>query len=360
MPVPRSLKGAVPEPRDAVRVLLGERLAVLLDPGASRLFLRLEGVMRHFSREMGIQIPVLSLARSVELEPEHYELHFLGQLEVEGRLLPGRVLAVGEEEALAPLLGEAGQEPVYGMPGKWIPASHARGALELGCMVFEPEAMLVTHLVSLLERQAWRLIDTDAVAARLEVLKGSQPHLVAEARRRLGLARIRTILANIARERISVSDLSAVLEAALGKAGRAQDPQVLTELARTGLRRAICRAFSGEDGLEAITLSESAEKLLAREFKRDNGLDALVGQRFLAALALEYEAAMEKGTRPVLLVDFELRPLVAGLTERVFPELPVLSWTEVDPDVEVETVAVLGSRFHPSARPYPSRRWIYS
>jgi flagellar biosynthesis protein FlhA len=247
------------------------------------------------------------------------------------------------------------------MPGKWIPASHARGAIELGCMIFEPEAMLVTHLVSLLERHAWRLIDTDSVAARLKQLALSRPELAAQARTKLGLARLRTILSNIARERVSVLDLPALLEAALSKAGRSKDPEVLTELARTGLRRSICRAFAGESGrLEAIVLSQSAEQLLAREFKRPKGLDALVGQRFLEALALEFEDAIEKGTRPVLLVDFELRPLVAGLTERVFPELPVVSWSEVDPEVEVDTVAVLGARFHPSARPYPSQRWSYS
>jgi len=344
-----------------VQVLLGERLAGLLDPGASRLYLRLEGVMRHFSREVGIQIPSLSLTRGAQLEPEQYEIQLLGQPEGAGRLLPGRVLAVGEESALAPLLGEAGHEPVYGMPGKWIPASHARGAIELGCMIFEPDAMLVTHLVSLLERHAWRLIDTDSVAARLDQLAVSRPELAAQARSKLGLARLRTILSNIARERVSVLDLPALLEAALSKAGRSKDPEVLTELARTGLRRYICRAFAGESGrLEAIVLSDSAERLLTREFKRPKGLDALVGQRFLAALALEFEDAIEKGTRPVLLVDFELRPLVAGLTERVFPELPVVSWSEVDPEVEVDTVAVLGSRFHPSARPYPSQRWSYS
>lgn len=351
----------MPPPPEAVQVLLGERLAALLDPGAGPFYLRLEAVLRHFSREVGIQIPSLTLAYRAELEPDRYEIQLLGQGAGSGRLLPGRVLAVGEEDALAPLLGEAGYEPVYGMPGKWIPASHARGAIELGCMIFEPETMLVTHLVSVLERQAWRLIDTDAVAARLEALASTRPELVAEARSKLGLARLRTILSNIARERVSVVDLPGLLEAALSKGGRAKAPEVLTELARTGLRRSICRAFVADSGhLEAITLSDRAEQLLTREFKRPKGLDALVGQRFLAALLLEYEAAIEKGTRPVLLVDFELRPLVAGLTERVFPELPVVSWSEVDPEVEVDTVAVLGSRFHPSARPFPSQTWTYS
>lgn len=355
------MRGAVPPVPEAVGIGLGERLAGLLDPAASRLYLRLEGVMRHFSREVGIQIRSLNLTRCPDLEADRYRIEVLGQVEGSGRLLPGRVLAVGEEHALAPLLGEAGHEPVYGMPGKWIPANHARGALELGCMVFEPEAMLVTHLVSLLERHAWRLIDTDAVAERLDALAASRPELAAEARSKLGLARLRTILSNIARERVSVLDLPSLVEAALSKGGRSKAPDVLTELARTGLRRHICRAFAGESGaLEAITLSETAEKLLAREFKRPKGLDALVGQRFLAALALEFEAAIEKGTRPILLVDFELRPLLAGLTERVFPELPVVSWSEVDPEVEVDTVAVLGSRFHPSARPYPSQTWTYS
>jgi flagellar biosynthesis component FlhA len=81
--------------------------------------------------------------------------------------------------------------------------------------------------------------------------------------------------------------------------------------------------------------------------------------RFGLALEMEMEACWSKGRRPVMIVNPKIRGHIAELFRRSYPHLAVLSWAEVPGEVQVETVATLGSQVHPLASPWNRESYIY-
>src|SRR5690606_4839145 len=145
-------------------------------------------------------------------------------------------------EAMGPLLGMSTLEPVYGMPGKWIlPAQLEQAALQ-GCLVFDPLGLVATHLTELLTQELHNLLDLDQVAARLERMRTERPALVTATLARLQLTELHQVLRRLLKERVSVADTRAVLEAVVTRIdpGEELDQETVTGLVRSELARAVC------------------------------------------------------------------------------------------------------------------------
>lgn len=344
-----------------LRLRLGRGLAGLLNPAhGPSLYPRLVGLSAHFAQEMGVVLPETRLEVDSDLDDGEYVIELRSGACAHGCLEPNRLLAVGDDEAMGPLLGMTTQEPVYGMPGKWIlPAQLEQAALQ-GCLVFDPLGLIATHLTELLTRELHTLLDLDQVAARLEKLRAERPALVEAALQRLPLTGCHGLMRRLLKERVSVADTRAVLEAVVARVEPEEslDLETVTGLVRSELARVVCGPLVDEAGvLHAVTLSEGAEAVLKKDTRREGGLAPDLGERLLGALARELTGVMEQGCSPVLLVDFELRPTLRDLMVRMFPDTPVLSWTEIPETVQVRVAAVVGSRFHPEARSLPRKTW---
>ncbi|MBQ7569045.1 FHIPEP family type III secretion protein, partial [bacterium] len=70
-------------------------------------------------------------------------------------------------------------------------------------------------------------------------------------------------------------------------------------------------------------------------------LDPNVGQEILQALSNQVDALQERGLQPILLVAPTVRPALRKLTDRSFPSLVILSWNEIAPKINVNSVGMV-------------------
>ncbi len=95
-----------------------------------------------------------------------------------------------------------------------------------------------------------------------------------------------------------------------------------------------------------ITLDPLVEHALAETLRTgDHGtylaIEPQIAEQFALAVAREAEAAEMKGIEPVLVCATQLRPSLRRLLHAAAPRLPVLAYTELGQQLELETIGVV-------------------
>lgn len=334
---------------DPVAMEVGRGLLGLVNPDEeARLISRVVAIRRHLALELGIVVPGVRFRDNLQLGPNAYVIK-MRNLEVgRGEVLPNQFLAIGPEEKLKTLRGTRTTDPTYGMPGVWISPEQRGDAERLGCMIFDPVSVMATQLTEILRAKAADLLGRQEVQALLDLMKRAKPMVVKEATAELTLGDIQKVLCNLLSERVSIRDLSIILECLADHVGTTKDPDLLTEFVRSRLAPHICADYVNNDRvLNVVSLDPELERMLKKAIYRDSvgmqlNLEPQSGQLLLSALAKEIDSLRERGVQPIVLTSPEVRPALRRLAERSFPTLVVLSWNEVAPGIQVNSVSMAG------------------
>jgi len=84
-------------------------------------------------------------------------------------------MAVGRLDVLATIEGEVAREPVYGLPGKWIPVETREAVQARGALVFDPISIVGSHLSEIARQRAWQIFGRQELHTLVEHLKRSVP-----------------------------------------------------------------------------------------------------------------------------------------------------------------------------------------
>jgi flagellar biosynthesis protein FlhA len=208
-------------------------------------------------------------------------------------------------------------------------------------MVFGALNVLVTHLKESLKAEAPKLLGLQETYDLLERLKNTHPVAVEDfLQNRTNLRRLRNILQNLLRERISIRDLLTIVETAGEHLEELDKTELVTEYVRMALSHQICAQYLDEGNvLRALALSDEWEEFLLGAIKDDRGKAALAIERSdVDYMVSEIKSIIEQqGAPPVLLCSPPLRPYLARLLKRALPSLAVLSLAEIAPGVHLET-----------------------
>jgi len=158
------------------------------------------------------------------------------------------------------------------------------------------------------------------------------PHLFADVLRRL------------VEEQVSIRDLRAIL-GALADWGRAEkDPVLLTEYVRAALKRQLTfQHTGGTRRLLVFLLAPEIEEVVRGAITKTQtgsylALEPDVSRDILQAVRAALAARAPDAPPPVILSGMEVRRYVRRLVEIEHPEVAVLSFQELVPDVNVQPV----------------------
>ncbi len=160
----------------------------------------------------------------------------------------------------------------------------------------------------------------------------------------ISVSGVQRVLQALLTERISIRDLSSILEGIAEIAGSGRSVQTITEHVRSRLARQICAANQGQDGtLPLLTLSPQWERDFAEAMVGDGeGRQLAMApsklQQFIGAIQSGFERAAQQGELPVLITSPGIRPHVRSIIERFRPQTVVMSQNEVHPRVRLKTV----------------------
>ncbi|GDX70419.1 flagellar biosynthesis protein FlhA [Chloroflexota bacterium] len=329
---------------DPMELEIGYGLIPLVDPQeAGNLLDRITRIRRQMALDLGIVLPTVRVRDNLQLQPNQYVVKLRGVEVARGDLLINQYLAMNAGLADEQIEGIPTTEPAFGLPALWIQASLKDRAELLGYTVVDPPSVLTTHLTEVIKGNAANILSRQDVQTLITNLKAEHPAVVDELIPGvLSIGETQKVLQNLLRERITIRDLVTIVETLADYARQTRDTEALTEYVRQRLARAISAQYRGVDGLvHVITLSPRVEQQLTEALKQtDQGtmiaMEPVRAQQLLQRLAGEMERVAGLGHAPVLLCSARLRLAVRRLTERVLPNLVVLSFSEIATGVDVQ------------------------
>ncbi|MCY0875294.1 MAG: flagellar biosynthesis protein FlhA [Firmicutes bacterium] len=305
-------------------------------------------IRRQVALDLGIVVPMIRFRDNIQLRPNEYTIRIRGNEVARYELMPNHYLAMSPGMSDPSVVGIPTKEPAFGLPAEWINEAMRDRAILANYTVVDPPSMIATHMTEVIKRHASELLGRQETRALLDALKEQHPVLVEElVPQLLSVGEVQKVLANLLQERVSIRDLSSILEALSDHARLIKDMDLLTEFARQRLSRQITyQARAGAGAVTAITLSAGAERRI-QEFigHTDQGaqltMDPRLAQQLTKSIGEHTNRLATLGKSAVLLVSPVLRGHIRKLMQRSLPDLSVLSYAELDPEAPVESGGVV-------------------
>ena len=179
-------------------------------------------------------------------------------------------------------------------------------------------------------------------------MKESNPSLVEElVPKLLGLGEVQKVLQNLLKEGISIRDLLTIMETLADYAPATRDTDILTEYVRQSLKRAISnKYFPTHETTSVVTLDPKVEQEIMGSVKQtENGaflnLDPSRSRAIIDSVGKEVQKLENLGKNPIVITSPIVRMYFKRLTEDYFRELVVVSYNEVETNVELQSVGMV-------------------
>jgi flagellar biosynthesis protein FlhA len=306
---------------------------------------RVRALRRKLALELGVVIPLVRTRDNLELPASTYAVRVNGVDVGRGEAPAGHVLVLGDDAGTLP--GIPTREPVFGLPATWVPIEFRHQAEITGATVVDRSSVITTHLAEVVRRNAGRLLSRQDVKMLIDVVKVSDPVVIDELNgANVTTGEIQRVLQMLLEEAVGIRDLVRIFEVISERSRVTKDPEQIVEAVRTALGPAISASFAKDGKLPVITLDPLVEHALAETLRTgDTGtylaLDPQTAEQLALAVAREAEAAEMKGIEPVFVCATQLRPSVRRLLHAAAPRLPVLAYTELGAQLELDTIGVV-------------------
>jgi len=305
-------------------------------------------IRRQIALEMGLMVPVIRIRDNIQLKPNQYIIKIKGNKIADGEILLNHYLAMNAGLEDDTISGIETVEPAFGLPAIWVNENMRERAEMAGYTVVDAPSVVATHLTEIIKKHSAELLGRQEVKALVDHLKGSQSALVEELiPSLLTLGDIQKVLANLLKERISIRNLVVIFETLADYAVYSKDPAVLTEYVRQALSRQITLQYTEvNQPLKVITIGPAFEKKISENVQQSEqgsylALDPNTSQVIYRKLSEQINRLTQMGQQSIILTSPITRMYLRQLMERVMPDVPVLSYNELEPHVEVQSVGVV-------------------
>ncbi|WP_144700753.1 flagellar biosynthesis protein FlhA [Fictibacillus phosphorivorans] len=334
---------------DPIEFEFGYSLIPLADTSqGGDLLDRIVMIRRQLALELGMIVPVVRIRDNIQLQPNEYRIKIKGSQVAKGELLLDHYLAMSPGIDDEEVQGIETMEPAFGLPAIWIGEEMKERAEYSGYTVVDPPSVVSTHLTEVIKKHAHELIGRQETKQLVEHLKESYPAIVEEVTPdALTIGEVQKVLSKLLRERISIRNLAVIFETLADFAKMTKDTDLLTEYVRQGLSRQISKTYTNEnEPLHVITLGGSVEKKIADAVQQTEhgnylSLDPEDSQVIFDSITSELESGRSFDQSVVLLCSPAVRMYVRQLIERYLPDVAVLSYNELEPELEVKSVGVV-------------------
>ena len=334
---------------DAIELEFGYGIIPLADVNqGGDLLDRVVMIRRQIALELGCVVPMIRLRDNIQLNPNQYLIKIKGVPVSEGEILFDHYMAMNPGYVEEEISGIPTFEPSYHLPAIWITESQRERAESLGYTVVDPPSIIATHLMEIIRSHLDELLTRQDVHNLIENVKEANETLVAElVPKLLNVGEIQKVLQNLLAEGISIRDLVTIFETLADYAPTTHDTDVLTEYVRQSLKRAISNQyFNNNETTSVVTLDPNVEQVIMDSVKQTEqgaylALDPDYTNRLMTSLREETDKLEELGRTPIIITSPIVRMYLKKLTQEQFRNLHVLSYNEIDSDVELQSVGMV-------------------
>ena len=305
-------------------------------------------IRRQIALELGTVVPIIRLRDNIQLNPNQYIIKIKGIQVSEGEVLFDHYMAMNPGFVEEEISGIPTFEPSFHLPAIWITESQRERAESAGYTVVDPPSIIATHLTEIIRQYLAELLTRQDVQNLINNVKESNPSLVEElVPKLLGLGDIQKVLQNLLKEGISIRDLVTIFETLADHAATTRDTDILTEYVRQSLKRAITnKYFPMNETTSVVTLDPKLEQEIMSSVKQtEQGayltLDPDKTKAIMASVETEVGKLEKLGKNPIVITSPIVRMYFKRLTEDYYKDLIVVSYNEIDANVELQSVGMV-------------------
>ncbi len=305
-------------------------------------------IRRQIALELGAVVPIIRLRDNIQLNPNQYIIKIKGIQVSEGEILFDHYMAMNPGYVEDEISGIPTFEPAFHLEAMWITESQRERAESLGYTVVDPPSIIATHLTEVIKQHLDELLTRQDVQNLIDNIKDNNKTLVDElVPKLLSVGDIQKVLQNLLREGISIRDLITIFETLADYAATSRDTDILTEYVRQSLKRAISNKYFGDQNITTvITLDPKVEQLIMGSIKQTEqgayiSLDPATTKEILRSTETELQKLEDKGQAPIIITSPIVRVYFKKMTSEYIKDLIVISYNEIDSDIELKSVGVV-------------------
>ena len=307
-------------------------------------------IRRQIALELGTVVPIIRLRDNIQLNPNQYIIKIKGIQVSEGEILFDHYMAMNPGYVEEEITGIPTFEPSFHLPAIWITEGQRERAESLGYTVVDPPSIIATHLTEIIRQYISELLTRQDVQNLVNNLKETNPSLVEElVPKQLGLGEIQKVLQNLLKEGISIRDLLTIFETLADYASTTRDTDILTEYVRQSLKRAISsKFFPANETTSVVTLDPKLEQEIMASVKQtETGayltLDPEKTKAIMKSVGTETAKLENLGKNPIVITSPIVRMYFKRLTEEYYKDLIVVSYNEIESNIEVQSVGMVAA-----------------
>jgi len=349
--------GQAQDPQVSITVPLvlqvSEALTPLLDTATDtgkQFYEQLVQVRNGLYYDLGVIFPAIQVKGNTPGEAGSYTIWANEVPVVSGqiRLDAALVNDTAENLAIYGFKAEDTSNPATGKAAAWVPRADAERAKAVGLQVWDTHEILLLHVTHYLKRNARDFIGIQEVQGMVGALKQYYPTLVEETiPKPISLQTLTEILRRLVEEEVSIRDLKIILQT-LCEWGRVEhEVLALTEQVRAGLKRKICYQIShGRPLLFVYRLDPEFEDMFRNSIRQSASgaylsMDPASSQQLMAAARAQIGDLPPGAQRPVIVTDAEIRRFVKRLLDFAIPEITVLSYDQLTPQINLQPLGTI-------------------
>lgn len=334
---------------DSIELEFGYGIIPLADVNqGGDLLDRVVMIRRQIALELGCVVPMIRLRDNIQLNPNQYVIKIKGVPVSEGEILFDHYMAMNPGYVEEELTGIPTFEPSFHLPAIWITEGQRERAESLGYTVVDPPSIIATHLMEIIRSNLHELLTRQDVQNLIDNVKEANETLISElVPKMLSVGEIQKVLQNLLMEGISIRDLITIFETLADYAPTTHDADILTEYARQNLKRAISnKYFTQNEATSVITLDPKVEQEIMNAVKQTEqgsylAIDPDYSAQLMTSLQEESGKLEELGRTQIIITSPIVRMYFKHLTMEQFKNLHVLSYNEIDSDVELQSVGMV-------------------
>ncbi len=305
-------------------------------------------IRRQIALEFGCVVPTIRLRDNIQLNPNQYVIKIKGIPVSSGEILFDHYMAMNPGYVEEEITGIPTFEPSFHLPALWITEAQRERAESFGYTVVDPPSIIATHLTEVIKTHLDELLTRQDVQNLINNIQEGNQTLIGElVPKLLGVGEIQKVLQNLLREGISIRDLITIFETLADYAPTTRDTDVLTEYVRQALKRAISSKYFGDnDTTSVVTLDPKIEQEIMNSVKQTEqgaylNLDPDKTQIIMQSVKSEVDKLEKLGRSPIIITSPIVRMYFKKLTKDYFKDLIVISYNEIESDVELQSIGMV-------------------
>ncbi|MEB3245349.1 MAG: flagellar biosynthesis protein FlhA [Vampirovibrionales bacterium] len=333
---------------DPVSLMVGVNLLKIADPEQDgQLLGKIAGLRSRLTDELGFILPNIRIMDG-NVGPNEYLISVRSNPVASGNVYPDTymLMAGAFEAAGLPIPKNAimDKEPTYMTDVAWLEASDIPPALQN--QVMEPTDVIIAHMREISIKYVDDIMTKMDILKLMELVRMHDQSLVQELVPTILTPNdLRKIFVNLINEKVSIKDIQFIFERLGDYARFSKEPDVLSERLRAALGRQICLNHCDNDKIMvAVTLSNEWERLLDETCQRTELgtmflLNPIQVQELIEITSDTIRQVQEQYNRiPVILCGPRIRLPLYQLLDRHLPNVFVVSYSELIPDIQVQAV----------------------